>query len=275
MGIVTPFVNQAALINEYLGKEGIPSSKIKAGTIHTLQGSERSVIIMSSALSLKTGKKTMEWIKNNHELINVAVTRAKETFVFAGDKEAIDALSKNEMNDIKALSDYVASNGLMQVPPSDVRISTDFSNDSNSEKEFFETVTPYFTKRGSKLRIERNVPVNEAIKAINDDDLEQMGQKEFDVVVQGALRDNLFSRPAYRTILVFEIDGGEHIGNKATIKRDRVKEEICKKYGVKMIRIANSDVKDYQLIIHLFESIIRGIPDLEAVGEQLSLFDEE
>lgn len=275
VGIVTPFVNQAALINEYLVREGISLNKIKAGTIHTLQGSERSVIIMSSALSLRTGKKTMEWIKNNHELINVAVTRAKETFVFAGDKEAIDVLSKNETNDIKALSDYVASNGLMQVPPSDVRISTDFSNDSDSEKEFFETVTPYFTRRGSKLRIERNVPVNEAIKAISDEDLEQMGQKEFDVVVRGALRDSLFSRPTYRTILVFEIDGGEHIGNRATIKRDRVKEEICKKYNIKMIRIANSDVKDYQLIIHLFESIIKGIPDLEAVGEQLSLFDEE
>ena len=41
-----------------------------------------------------------------------------------------------------------------------------------------------------------------------------------------------------------------------------------------MIRIANSDVKDYQLIIHLFESIIKGIPDLEAVSEQLSLFEE-
>ena len=272
VGIVTPFVNQAALINDYLSREGI--SDVKAGTIHTLQGSEKSVIIMSSALSVRTSKKTMEWIKNNHELINVAVTRAKETFVFAGDKEAIDVLSKGEMNDIKALSDYVASNGSMQVPPSDVRIATDFSNDSDSEKEFFETVTPYFTKRGSKLRIERNVPVNEAIKAINDEDLEQMGQKEFDVVVQGAMRESLLSRPVYKTILVFEIDGGEHIGNRVTVKRDRVKEEICKKYGVKMIRIANSDVKDYQLIIHLFESIIKGIPDLEAVSEQLSLFEE-
>ena len=275
IGIVTPFVNQAALINEYLVKEGISLDNVKAGTIHTLQGSEKSVIIMSSALSLRTGKKTMEWIKNNHELINVAVTRAKETFVFAGDKEAIDVLSKSEMNDIKALSDYVASNGLMQVPPSDARISTDFSNDSDNEKIFFETVTPYFTKRGSKLRIERNVPVNEAIKAVTEEDLQLMGQKEFDVVVQGWLKEGILpSRPVYKTVLVFEIDGGEHIGNRTTAKLDRVKEEICRKYGVKMIRIANSDVKDYQLIISLFESIIKGIPDLEAAAEQLSLFEE-
>ncbi len=274
VGIVTPFVNQAALINECLVKEGFDLKDVKAGTIHTLQGSERSVIIMSSALCLQTSKKTMEWIKNNHELINVAVTRAKETFVFAGDKEAIDHLSKNETNDIKALSDYVASNGSMTVPPSGVRIFADFSNDSEGEKDFFETITPYFTRRRSKMRIERNVPVKTAIKPINEEDLELMGQKEFDVIVQ-ATNGSLFSRNVYNTILVFEIDGGEHIGSKVTSKRDRIKEQICAKYGVKMIRIANSDVKDYQLIINLFESIIKGVSDIDDVGEQLSLFEME
>ena len=274
VGIVTPFVNQAALINECLAQEGINLDEIRAGTIHTLQGSEKPVIIMSSALSLRTGKKTMEWIKNNHELINVAVTRAQEMFVFAGDKEAIDTLSKGEMNDIKALSDYVASNGTIQAPPSGVRISTDFSNDSDSEKEFFETVTPYFTRRGSKLRIERNVPVNVAIKAATQEDLDMMGQKEFDFIVQ-ATKGGLFNRNVYKTIVAFEIDGGEHVGSRITSKMDRAKEEICKKYDVKLIRVANSDVKDYQLIIHLFETIIKDIPDMEDVGGQLSLFDEE
>ena len=267
VGIVTPFVNQAALINECLVQEGFDLNNVKAGTIHTLQGSEKPIIIMSSALSLKTGRKTMEWIKNNHELINVAVTRAQEMFVFAGDKEAI------EMNDIKALSDYVASNGTIQAPPSGVRISTDFSNDSDSEKDFFDTVTPYFTRRGSKLRIERNVPVNIAIKAASQEELDAMGQKEFDFVVQGSEQKGLFHRSAFRTLVVFEIDGGEHIGSRLTSKLDRIKEEICHKHDIKLIRIANSDVKDYQLIIHLFESITKGIPDIENVGEQLSLFE--
>lgn len=273
IGIVTPFVNQAILINYYLKKECIELDDVSAGTIHTLQGSERSVIIMSSALCPKTGKKTMDWIKNNHELINVAVTRAKDTFIFAGDKAAIDALSGKEINDLKALSDYVYSEGKEIVPPSETSISTDFSNNSESEKQFFETITPYFTRRGSKMKIERNVPVKTAIKPINDEDLLMMGKKEFDVVVQ-ASGTGIFSRNTYRTIVVFEIDGGEHVGSKITAARDRLKEEICAKYGVKMIRIANDDVKDYELIIKLFESIIKGIPDIDNVGEQLSLFEE-
>lgn len=270
VGIVTPFVNQSAMINDYLIQNKIYD--VKAGTIHTLQGSEKSVIIMSAALSIKTGHKTMDWIKNNHELINVAVTRAKEQFVFVGDKQAIDVLSGEEDNDIKVLSDYVYKNGELVVPKSDVTISTDFSNNSQSEKDFFATISPYFNKRGTKMRIERNVPVKDAIKSIHSEDLSMIGQKEFDVIVQASY--GLFNR-YYKTVVVFEIDGGEHVGSTATAMRDRIKEKICANYGIKIIRIANSQVKDYELIISLFECIIKNIPDIEKVDSQLSLFELE
>lgn len=269
VGIVTPFVNQAALINKYLIDNRIYD--VKAGTIHTLQGSEKSVIIMSAALSLKTGQKTMDWIKNNHELINVAVTRAKEQLIFVGDKQAIDTLSKGEENDIKVLSDYVFNNGDLIVPKSDTIISTDFSNNSQSEKDFFATISPYFNKRGTKMRIERNVPVKDAIKNIHQNDLVLIGKKEFDVIVQASY--GMFNN-RYKTIVVFEIDGGEHVGSKLTAVRDRVKERICVKYDIKLIRIANSQVKDYELIISLFECIIKNIPDIENVDGQLSLLEE-
>ena len=270
VGIITPFVNQAALVNDLLMKNGV--SNVKAGTIHTLQGSEKSVIIMSAALSPRTGKKTMDWIKNNHELINVGVTRAKEKFIFVGDKEAIDKLSGEETNDIKVLSDYVYKNGEIIVPKSDAVISYDFSNDSKNEKDFFDTVQPYFNRRGSKFRVERNVPVKEAIKAIDSDDLKLMGKKEFDVVVQVS---GGFLNRQYRTIVVFEIDGGEHIGSKRTAQLDRQKENICKQYGIKLIRIPNSAVKDYESIISLFEFVVKDMPDIEEAYTQMSLFDEE
>lgn len=270
VGIITPFVNQANLINEYLSKEKI--NDVKAGTIHTLQGSEKSIIIMSPALSIKTSKKTMDWIKNNHELINVGVTRAKDKFIFVGDKKAIDKLSSGENSDIKVLSDYVFKNGEIIVPKSEAIISYDFSNDSKSEKDFFDTIKPYFNRRGTKFKIERNVPVKEAIKSIHVDDLKNIGKKEFDVIVQSSDELSNFN---YHTIVVFEIDGGEHIGSKRTIKLDREKERICKSYGIKLIRIPNSAVKDYELIISLFEYVIKDFPNMDEVYSQLSLFDNE
>lgn len=270
VGIITPFINQAALINEYLMKTGIYD--VKAGTIHTLQGSEKSVIIMSAALSIKTGKKTMEWIKNNHELINVGVTRAKDKFIFVGDKEAIDTLSGQESNDIKVLSDYVYKNGEIVVPKSDAIISYDFSNGSKNEKDFFDTIQPYFNRRGSKFKIERNVSVKNAIKDVNINDLALFGKKEFDVIVKVS---GGFLNRFYRTIVVFEIDGGEHIGSKLTSKLDRQKEEICRNYGIKLIRIANSAVKDYESIISLFEFVVKDLKDMDEAYSQMSLFDEE
>ena len=271
VGIITPFVNQANLINEELMKEGITS--VKAGTVHTLQGSEKSTIILSSAISPSTGKKTMEWVANNHELINVAVTRAKDTLIFVGDKTAIDLKSKGDKatSDLKSLSDYVYSKGEAIVPKSEVSISTDFSNDSQSEKEFFDTVTPYFNKKGTKFRISRNVMVKNLLKPIDGIDALLIGQKEFDFVVEATY--GLFNR-YYRPIVVFEIDGGEHVGSSKTAQRDREKERVCKNHGIRLIRIANNQVKDYELIIRLFESIIKDIPDMDSELIQMSLFDE-
>lgn len=270
VGIITPFVNQSILINDYLTRLGV--NDVRAGTIHTLQGSEKSVIIMSAALSLKTGKKTMDWIKNNHELINVGVTRAKDKFIFVGDKRAIDVLSGKETNDIKVLSDYVFKRGDVIVPKSDAIISYDFSNNSQNERDFFETIKPYFNRRGSKFRIERNVPVADAIKNINQLDLPLIGKKEFDVIVQvsGGILNRL-----YNTIVVFEIDGGEHIGSKRTAELDRQKEIICAKYDIKLIRIPNSAVKDYESIISLFEFVVKGLPNMDEAYTQMNLFDEE
>lgn len=270
VGIITPFVNQAALINDYLLKIGV--TDVKAGTIHTLQGSEKSVIIMSPALSPRTGKKTMDWIKNNHELINVGVTRAKDKFIFVGDKEAIDKLNGDETNDMKVLSDYIFKNGEIVVPKSDAVISYDFSNDSKNEKDFFDTVKPYFNRRGSKFRIEKNVPVKDAIKSVHPDDLKTFGRKEFDVVVQ--VTAGVLNRH-YQTIVVFEIDGGEHIGSKRTADFDRQKEQICKNYGIKLIRIPNSAVKDYESIISLFEYVVKDLPNIEEAYTQMNLFDIE
>ncbi len=269
VGIITPFVNQAALINEYLFRAGVKN--VTAGTIHTLQGSEKSVIIMSAALSAKTSKKTMDWIKNNHELINVGVTRAKDKLIFVGDKEAIDKLSGDDANDIKVLSDYVFKNGEVLVPKSDAIISYDFSNDSKNEKDFFDTIKPYFNGN-PKFRIERNVPVKNAIKQINAEDLNVIGKKEFDVIVQAI--NGRFLRRQYRTIVAFEIDGGEHIGSKKTAMLDRQKEEICKKYGIKLIRIANSAVKDYESIISFFTYAVNDSTTFDDACVQMNLFDD-
>ena len=52
------------------------------------------------------------------------------------------------------------------------------------------------------------------------------------------------------------------------------KEEICAKYNIKLIRIPNSAVKDYESIIGIFEFKIGKIQNLDEAFEQMSLFEE-
>ena len=123
---------------------------------------------------------------------------------------------------------------------------------------------PYFNRRGSKFRIERNVPIKEAIKNIRPNDERFIGKKEFDVIVQ--VTGRIFKKK-YHTIVAFEIDGGEHVINKKTIAFDRQKEETCKFYGIKL--------KDYESIISLFEYVVKDLRDLDEAYDQSCLLIEE
>lgn len=79
VGIITPYVNQEFLLQKEL-KDLIPSSHI--GTIHKFQGSEFSVIIMSSVVFRDTD--SVSFIDGAPNLLNVAVSRAKRLFILVG-----------------------------------------------------------------------------------------------------------------------------------------------------------------------------------------------
>ena len=116
------------------------------------------------------------------------------------------------------------------------------------------------------------MPITEAIKNIRPNDERFIGKKEFDVIVQ--VTGRIFKKK-YHTIVAFEIDGGEHVINKKTIAFDRQKEETCKFYGIKLIRIPNSAVKDYESIISLFEYVVKDLRDLDEAYDQSCLLLEE
>lgn len=90
IGVVTPFSAQARLISQELEKAAraadaaaeLPDqlwTKVTVGTAHRLQGAERPVVLFSAAYgqnSPETG-----FIDANPELMNVAVSRAKDLFI--------------------------------------------------------------------------------------------------------------------------------------------------------------------------------------------------
>lgn len=87
LGIVTPFKVQAIRIRRELQKY-VPEywKDITVGTVHTFQGAERQVIIFSSVYGKR---ENCFFINRNASLMNVAVSRAKDSFLMFGDRECL------------------------------------------------------------------------------------------------------------------------------------------------------------------------------------------
>lgn len=84
LGIITPFKRQSILIKQIIRTKLSEYEKfVSVGTVHTFQGAERKVIIFSSVYGNTEG---CFFINANKSLMNVAVSRAKDSFLVFGDR---------------------------------------------------------------------------------------------------------------------------------------------------------------------------------------------
>lgn len=87
LGIITPFKAQSALIKRKLKKYLSHYAKaISVGTVHSFQGAEYKIIIFSSVYGNQDG---CFFINKNDSLMNVAVSRAKDSFLVFGDRDCL------------------------------------------------------------------------------------------------------------------------------------------------------------------------------------------
>jgi len=86
VAVVTPFAGQAATIRESLEKYEIDG--VTVGTVHCLQGAERSVVIFSPTVT--SADPGPYFFDRGPNMLNVAVSRAKDSFLVFGDMAAFD-----------------------------------------------------------------------------------------------------------------------------------------------------------------------------------------
>lgn len=253
--ILTPFRNQEVVIKRLLSKaieQNEILASVRCGTIHKLQGQESKTIIISTSISKNTNSKTYDWIKNNSQLINVGVTRAKENLIVVADKNAIDVLSKKD-DDLYALIEYVSKNGEVKVPQSaSTKFTIGYSNNSNFEDEFYKTMSHYCSVHSS--RYDRNVKVIDLFPEEKNNP--KLHKREFDGVIYEGVQPKV----------VFEVNGSEHYSQKKTIQSDLAKKELCEKNQIPLIAIPNEYVKHYEFIRELLNKI-------NGAKYQKSLFD--
>ncbi len=237
VSIITPFKNQQNLINEKLKENNIYD--VSCGTIHQVQGAEKDTIIISSSISPKTSKRTFDWIKNNSEITNVAVTRAKKNLIVFADVEALEKLSMDKKDDLYNLVKYIESNGKTEVVPNEsYTIQIGSSNGSNNEDIFFQNIY-HFCSVNPTFQVKRNVKLASLFR---DDEILKKSKLEFDIVIYQINGTDIVPK------IAIELQGGEHFGDLNRERCDARKSEICKEKDIKLLMIPNSFIKSYETI---------------------------
>lgn len=86
LGVVTPFAGQKARINDLLRAAGI-AEDVHVNTAFGFQGDERQFIIFSAVVSKGVEAGTSRWVEQPPNLLNVALTRAKDGLIVVADFE--------------------------------------------------------------------------------------------------------------------------------------------------------------------------------------------
>jgi len=94
-GVITPFGSQVRAIKNACRKNGIRVDKegdddpvLTVGTVHSLQGAERPLVIFSSVYSKHADG---SFIDDSPSMLNVAVSRAKDSFLVFGDMDVFSS----------------------------------------------------------------------------------------------------------------------------------------------------------------------------------------
>lgn len=252
IGVITPFVNQKKLINDELQNNGI--TDITCGTVHAFQGDEKDVILFSLALTDMTHQSTYDWLKNNKELINVAVSRAKDKFILLASTEELDRLHKSEgEDDIYELVQYVKSNGESKVTSKLVN-----SRAFGIKPYTTETETAFMTSLTHALSIIQSTNQRYEIKEqCPISDIFKLGDSDNNLFFTGSFDFVVLNKHNKKPILAIELDGKEHYDDEIVKARDAKKKELCEKHNFALIRVDNSYARRYahikQILIQYFK----------------------
>lgn len=85
IGVISPYRLQAEALRNTLAKR---FSGLECGTVHTFQGSQRQVIILSTRVCQRQDNVT--WINQRSNLLNVAVSRAEDLFILVGNLHRLE-----------------------------------------------------------------------------------------------------------------------------------------------------------------------------------------
>lgn len=253
IGVIAPFRKQVKQIENALLKIDHPN--VTVGTVHSFQGDQKDKIIFSLGLSSHTHDKAFTWVQDNHELLNVAVTRAKHSLCLVGDvKEIIKRAPDSDLYEltkyIKRQGDYVLDD---KTPPS-FYLANNRTKPLHSkyEEEFLETLSHY-VELSNQFILKEKMGVKDVIRRddVSDSLLDYYFKAHFDFV--------LYDKITKVAVLAIELNGPSHLTARQSLN-DQKKQDIVKQSnsGLKLLSIPNTYVRRYETIRNAILEILRG-----------------
>lgn len=246
VGIITPYRNQAIAINRALGKD-------IASTVHKFQGRECDAIIMSMVDNAPT------YFSDDPNLINVAISRAKTKLCVV--------VNGNEMpanSNLAQLISYIQYNNF------DIKESKIHSVFDILYKQYTAERLAYKAQVNKVSEyLSENIIYETLIKAIDNiqitnwdvvchyplsrliTDFEGLDIQEIAFISNSLSHVDflIYNSITKKPILVIEVDGWKyHNLSEVQQSRDKLKDDILTKYGLKPYRISTVDTINVETI---------------------------
>ena len=109
IGIISPFKQQEYELNKIIRKEELDG--LVAGTVHKFQGSEREIIYFSTTVgAMNSCANSFYNNENKPNIINVAISRAKEKFIIVGNRAKLSEDTQSLTGKLIKYIDTISSN---------------------------------------------------------------------------------------------------------------------------------------------------------------------
>lgn len=261
IGIITPYVKQAAAFNSRLQERNL---NIRAATVHSFQGRENDTIIFSSVES----QIQKDSFPDDDNFINVAVSRAKEHFVLIA-----EGRSHAPSSNIAALIDYIQYNNY-KITQSTVRsvfsclhkqINGKYKSyviknpnkysDSAAEEIFDEQVlSPLFLTNENgrdytQFKVHHRYSLSELCTLSPETIKDKLSEKHaiFAFYTSSHI-DFLVYTNEVKAVLAIEINGKYHNTPKRR-QNDELKRELLKLIGIPLLVLTTYDCEEKEKVI--------------------------
>ncbi|RDU72854.1 DUF2726 domain-containing protein [Helicobacter aurati] len=259
IGIITPFNEQKALLQNHLSKI---SQKIQIDTVHKYQGREKEAIIITT-----TANESNAFI-DDPQMLNVAITRAKRYL-----RMVVSHKIYEQKGHIRDFIDYVQYHNF-ELKESKIHSVFDllYQENTSLRHQFFKNkqkVSKYDSENLiyhllKEILEENNFALDFVIhyplyKLLKSYHLLDENEKQYAQNPLTHLDFLLYSTMNKQPILAIEVDGyAFHKQETKQYQRDLYKNNILKKYDLKLMRLSTTDSNEKARIIQTLQEVAKG-----------------